>query len=292
MQENFHIIFWKKTKLFIKYNFYYYIKYFPLKLFKSIVFRYTLRNLNAKKRIVQKINPVVYQTWVTNKFNRQHFLKLIEFRKINPDLTFKLFNDNKMDDYMKNHWSNHKIYEIYNRLIYGPMRSDIFRYCILYEMGGYYFDIDKMCLKSLISLHHRNSSALITFDKYHHKKENNKKIAKLMKVSDRIACQWGMGFKKKHIILASLIKNIIDYYKKFKNNNVNEYEVEGSKFTGPAIFTDTIRKVLKKKIDKNICFLKTNFNGYGVFRIKGSHLRYIWTRPAWSHKNIKLLKNK
>jgi len=290
IENNFYSVIWKNIKLFIRYNLYYYIKYFPLKLFKKIIFRYLLKNIKAKKKIVQKINPTVYQTWVTNKFNKQHYLKLLEFRKINPELNFKLYTNNQMDNYMKNNWSTHKIFKVYKQLIYGPMKTDIFRYCILYELGGYYFDIDKMCSKPLISFHSRNSSALITFDKYYHKKENNKKIVKFMKISDQIACQWGMGFQKKHKILSLLIKNIINYYKKYKNIAVQEYDAGGTAFTGPAIFTDTIRNCLKKRIDKSISFIETNFKGYGIFRIKGSHLRYVWARPAWSYKNIKLLK--
>jgi mannosyltransferase OCH1-like enzyme len=287
----FYILIWKKIKLFIRYNLYYQIKYFPLKLFKKKIFRYSLKNLKAKIKIKQNINTIVHQTWVENKFNKKHYLELLKFRKINPELSFKLYNNKQMDNYIKNNWSKHKISEVYNQLIYGPMKSDIFRYCILYDKGGYYFDIDKMCLKPLTSLHDKNASALITFEPYHYKKVNNNNVAKFMRISNKQACQWGMGFQKKSQILLELIENICKYYKKYNNKYVKEYVIEGTKFTGPGIFTDTIRNFLKKKIDKKICFLKTNFDGHGIFRMKGSNLRYIWSRPAWTFKNIKLLKH-
>lgn len=282
---------WKKIKKFVRFNLYYYIKYFPLKLISKFIFKYELKNSNSKIKYKQKINTTLYQTWVTNKFSKNHYYELLKFREINPQLSFKLYNDQQMDNYIKKNWSKHKISKIYNAVNFGPLKTDIFRYCILYDRGGYYFDIDKMCSKPLVSLHPKNASALISFEPYYHKKEKEKKIVKFMKMSNYNACQWGIGFKKKHKILLTLVNNICENFEKKKNICFKTFIKGATKFTGPALFTNTIRNSLKKKIDKNLCFLKTNFNGCGVFRIKGSHWRYILLRPAWTYKNIKLIKN-
>jgi mannosyltransferase OCH1-like enzyme len=282
---------WKKIKKFVRFNLYYYIKYFPLKLISKFIFKYELKNSNAKIKYRQKINTTLYQTWVTNKFSKNHYYELLKFREINPQLSFQIYNDIQMDNYIKKNWSKHKISKIYNAVNFGPLKTDIFRYCILYDKGGYYFDIDKMCSKPLVSLHPKNASGLISFEPYYHKKEKNKKIKKFMKISNYNACQWGMGFKKNHKILLALINNICENFEKNKNIYFKTFIKGATKFTGPALFTNTIRETLRKKIDKNLCFLRTNFNGYGVFRIRGSHWRYIWLRPAWTYKNIKLIKN-
>ena len=50
-----------------------------------------------------------------------------------------------MEDYMKNNWKNNSIYEVFKNSLVGPLKTDIFRYCILYERGGYYFDISRGC---------------------------------------------------------------------------------------------------------------------------------------------------
>ena len=42
------------------------------------------------------------------------------------------------------------------------MRSDIFRHCILYDKGGYYFDISKGTQVSLRSLHSKSTEAIIS----------------------------------------------------------------------------------------------------------------------------------
>jgi len=279
---------WKYFKLFIRYNLYYNLKYKPLKLFSKLIFKYNLSDSTSKIKYNQKISTIVFQTWISNKFSLGHYLGLQMFRKLNPELSFKLYNDKKMDSYMRRRWSEHKIYKVYKKLIFGPIRTDIFRYCILYDKGGYYFDIDKMCKKKLINLHSPSASALLTFEPYFYKKENNKQVSKFLEMKNRYICQWGMGFQKNHPLLNILINKICQKYLVIKNKTFENYFNAGSYFTGPAMFTETVREFLRNKIDKNICFLKTNFNNNGIFRIKGSHLRYVLLRPSWTYKNCKL----
>ena len=281
----------KIIKKYIRFNIYYQLKYLIIKPLSVFIFKYELKNSKFKIKYKQKISTTVYQTWLKKKFNKKHYSALLKFREINPQLSFMLYDDKEMNDYIKKNWSSHPISKVYNKLAFGPLKTDIFRYCILYDKGGYYFDIDKMCTRPLVSLHPKNASGLITFEPYYHKKEMNKKIIKIIKISDNNMCQWGFGFKKKHKILLKLINNICQKFseKKIYNYHYKTFIKGATKFTGPAIFTDTVRNFLRKKNDKNLCFLKTNFNGCGVFRIKGSHWRYILRRPAWTYQNIKLI---
>ena len=46
---------------------------------------------------------------------------------------------------MEKNWGKQNISKIFFKFINGPLKSDIFRYCILYDQGGYYFDISKGC---------------------------------------------------------------------------------------------------------------------------------------------------
>lgn len=286
---NFNYI--KKIRKFIRFNIYWYIKYAPLKILSFFIFRFKLKNLKYKIKYKQKIPTTVYQTWVSNKFNKNHYIQLIKFREINPQLSFKFYDQKQMDMYMKKNWQKHKIFKIYNQVNFGPLQTDIFRYCILYDMGGYYFDIDKMCLAPLTSLHPSNASALITHEPYYHKKEKNLKVKRILKSSNYNLCQWGFGFQKKHIILIMLINEICEKFENYNNYRFKTFIKGATKFTGPALFTDIIRNFIKDKKDKNLFFCRTNFNGFGVFRIKDSHWRYVLKRPAWTYKNVRLTKN-
>ena len=83
----------------------------------------------------------VYQTWETRYLGKTHAKSLIDFRNTNPSMSFYLYDKDKRDNYLKKNWSGHPIYNVYSNSLFGPMKADIFRYCILYDLGGYYFDL-------------------------------------------------------------------------------------------------------------------------------------------------------
>ena len=117
-------------------------------------------------------------------------------------------------------------------------------------------------------------------------------MVRIIRAIHNLRCHYSVNnILKKHKILLALVNNICENFEKKNNIHFKTFIKGATKFTGPALFTNTIREILRKKIDKNLCFLRTNFNGYGVFRIRGSHWRYVWLRPAWTYKNIKLIKN-
>ena len=105
-----------------------------------------------------------YQTWVDKNFGKTHACELKKFRELNPEISWHLFDDGQMDIYMRERWSNRSIFQIYSNSKFGPMRADIFRYCLLYDKGGYYFDIGKGLNKPIRSFHDKSSSAMISFE--------------------------------------------------------------------------------------------------------------------------------
>ena len=118
-------------------------------------------NTNIKD---QKISPIVYQTWSDKYFGRTHFNSLKKFRSLNPDLSFKIYTDQDVDTYMESNWKNNDIYEIFKNSLIGPLKTDIFRYCILYDRGGYYFDISRGCKIPLNKLHNQDTSMIISYE--------------------------------------------------------------------------------------------------------------------------------
>ncbi len=99
---------------------------------------------NSVARSDFRIPPVVYQTWEENLFGRRHLRALERFREINGDLQFILMDRTQRDAYMAESWGHHPVHAIYRGAQFGPMRADIFRYCLLHERGGYYFDAGNM----------------------------------------------------------------------------------------------------------------------------------------------------
>ena len=51
-----------------------------------------------------KIPKIVYQTWENRFFGKTHFKELIKFRNLNQNYSFLLFDKQKRDSYMQEHW--------------------------------------------------------------------------------------------------------------------------------------------------------------------------------------------
>lgn len=236
----------------------------------------------------QKITPIVYQTWVSNEFGRSHAKSILKFRELNKNLTFKIYSDLNMDNYMKDNWANHEIYNIYKKALIGPLRTDIFRYCILYKEGGYYFDISRGCKVPLTKLHNKNSTGIITFeDTFCYIPPRNDKVFKLLRPFNHVL-QWGLGFEKKNKFLDQLINSIIKAYPMFKNKVFSNPKIAILNFTGPGMYTAVLRDFISKHNINNFTQLDIKFNNQGIFKIKGSQFRY-YSNPSYTYfENCKI----
>ena len=74
-----------------------------------------IKDCEKNKRLMSNIEiPLVcYQTWEEKKFYKSHARGLNKFRKLNPELKFKIYDANERDNFMRKEWGKHKIYEIY-----------------------------------------------------------------------------------------------------------------------------------------------------------------------------------
>ncbi len=245
---------------------------------KDDIFEFPLRTM--EDRVVQKnsgdnfiIPPVVYQTWVNRQFGRSHILGLEKFRSINKDLSFYIFDNDMLNDYMKIHWGDHEIYNVFINSKFSAMKADIFRYCILYERGGYYFDINKGCSVPLRSLHMEIDTALLSFEANVTIVPPSTNYIKNITLFNRLVLQWGFGFEKNHPLLSIVIKNICVYYKYFRGKI---FDIPGHAilmFTGPGMLTKSLIEFIDLNMQVQCSFTGTDFNGNG-YVMKGAHVRY------------------
>jgi len=102
---------------------------------------------------------------------------------------------------MENNWLGTKILSIYKNLKFVPARADIFRSCILYAQGGYYFDISKGCRVPLTSLHDEECECLISFEQKDVFISPDRQIFNILKYPEKYILQWGFGFSSGHPFL-------------------------------------------------------------------------------------------
>ena len=220
----------------------------------------TLDDQKASRPPNQKITPIVYQTWVDNKFGKTHARSLLNFRNINKNLSFKLFTNSMMEQYMQQKWGHKNIYTIFKNALIGPLKTDIFRYCILYDQGGYYFDISRSCKIPLTKLHNKNSKFIITYEDTNWFIPPNNKNVFLLKRPFSHILQWGLAFEKKNKFLELLIKEISKSYPFYKNKIFENPKLAILNFTGPGMYTKVMRDYLSKCKKNDYKELDTKFN--------------------------------
>ncbi|MAV29355.1 MAG: hypothetical protein CMF43_06090 [Legionellales bacterium] len=208
-------------------------------------------NVRIDDRVVSQrggyaIPQQVFQTWETRYTGKTHASSLAALRALNPTLSFYLYDAQKRDDYMQTRWGDHPISSIYFNAKFGPLKADLFRYCILFDRGGYYLDFNKDCFRPLNAIHKPEHLGFILFEdtdcyippySEHHLQ---------LKQPFNHLSQWILGFSPGHSFLKLLIDRICDAYPLFKGRVFHHPKLAILNFTGPGMYTSVMREYLAK----------------------------------------------
>ena len=235
-----------------------------------------------------QIPHVVYQTWINKCLPWRMCIEIEKFRHLNKDYSFILFDNSDRDKYMRNSWGDRKIYKIYQNSVFESSKSDIWRYCILYEKGGYYFDIKSSCETPLSKLN-ISKGALISYELNNTYILPSIELLSELKTFDlNLIANWGLGFKKNHPLLRIQIENIEKYSKFFQGKIFKDPKANILTFTGPGMLSKSYRdylKIYKSKIIPN----GVDFFRKGIYQVKGSRYRFKQSSSYGGVKNSKIL---
>lgn len=81
-------------------------------------------------------------------------------KNLNPKYKIKLYDNKKCEKYIKNNFEP-LFYKLFNKIEWGPIKSDLFRTCIIYKEGGIYTDIDNYFYNSFDSIINNNTDMLL-----------------------------------------------------------------------------------------------------------------------------------
>jgi mannosyltransferase OCH1-like enzyme len=98
---------------------------------------YNNKNLNECKF---EIPANIFQTWQSKKIPPLMMENIFLIKKTNPNFRYYFFDDTDCENFIKKNFPV-KVLNAYNNLIPGAYKADLWRYCILYKMGGIYMDI-------------------------------------------------------------------------------------------------------------------------------------------------------
>lgn len=111
------------------------------------------------------IPKIIYQTWKTKNLDVKLQNIRNKIQNLNPTYEMKLFDDNDIEEWIKNTFNDTIIYNTYKKLKIGAGRADFWRYLILYQNGGIYLDIDSNINKPLDLLIQESDKAIISREK-------------------------------------------------------------------------------------------------------------------------------
>jgi len=97
-----------------------------------------------------QIPKIIIQTWKTNDIPDRYKNLISSIKSNNPDYKYLYFSDNDIDIFLKQNYPEY--YETYLKLPVVIQKIDFFRYIAVYHYGGFYFDLDIECYKSLDNL--------------------------------------------------------------------------------------------------------------------------------------------
>lgn len=235
----------------------------------------------TRPRSVHAIPNVIYQTWGSYKFGRTHARLLSEFRALNDDFSFQFFDDRQLaEEYMAEAYKGQPILDIFNRARFGPMKADIWRYCIVFDRGGFYCDINKSVRVRLRDLLAPDASGLISFESRDFPAGAEESSLSAIQHPDKVVMNWMFGFAPGHRLLAQVIDGIVAKYLSYKGRVVKNPKREIIQFTGPEHLTRCLHEFARTHGTAGLQQAGIDFDGNGVFEMAGSYVRYI-QRPSY-----------
>lgn len=233
-----------------------------------------LRDSIGNNNYLGNIPANVFQTWETRKLTRRLHRSVSEFRELNPELSFKLYDANARDAYMEENWSHRDIFSVYRDANFGPLKADLFRYCILFDKGGFYFDISKGVSRPLREFIEPGSNELLSFEGNRSHREAPRALAKRLKKSQHLVAQWGFGFAPGHRILELQIQSIESRESVYRNRSFPNPKAAILEFSGPIPFTESVWGFLSENSNRTINQTEVDFDGAGIYTLPGSAGRY------------------
>ena len=99
------------------------------------------KSKEIKKTEEQLIPKKIHQTWETKNITPGIQSYIDKLKNLNPDFDHELYDKDDRETFLKEHFDD-KVFQAYSRIVPGAMKTDLWRYCLLYKYGGIFSDID------------------------------------------------------------------------------------------------------------------------------------------------------
>lgn len=206
---------------------------------------------------ISKIPKKIYQTWETSKINTPVLSCLLESVKSNnSDYEYNLFDSLERLDFIEKHFDK-DVYDVYQRIVPGAFKADLWRYCVLYIEGGFYCDVDMICLNSFNLLLESDIDLVVPIDLNQNPREGKHNLFNAF-----------IGIIPKHPIMKYCIDIIVDNVMNETWFNTDRLPLE---FSGPGVLGKAVNRFLNRSERESLVGLEGIFDNN---RIKIQFLKF------------------
>lgn len=199
------------------------------------------------------ITKIIHQTYRDKNYPKEIQDNINRLIKMNPDWEYKFYDNSDIEEFIKKNYGD-IIYSYYNRIDprYGAAKADLFRYLLIYKVGGVYLDLKSSIIKPL-------NSTIFDNDEYILSHWNNEQpgeffewglYKELTHISKGEYQQWHIIASAGHPFLRHVIIRVlqkIDTYSPFREG-ISTIGV--LRTTGPIIYSLAIEEVREKYPNK------------------------------------------
>lgn len=107
---------------------------------------------------------VIYQTWGTKTLPPKMKECVEKLKKDNPQFEHHLYDDAACREFIKANFKQ-DVLDTFDQLVPGAYKADLWRYCILYKLGGIYLDIKFQCAPGFSLLEMTNDMDTLVLDR-------------------------------------------------------------------------------------------------------------------------------
>lgn len=223
--------------------------------------------------LVKNIIPrIIHQTYKTGELPLEIATTVNKLKSMNPTFEYRFYDDQDCINFIKDNYDQETL-NLYLSIDsnYGSARADLFRYLLMYKVGGVYLDI-KSC--TTIPLEH----TLLITDEYLLTHWPGRDWAEELNYKHGEFQNWHIICKPGHPFLEKVIETVKDNIKRY-NGEVGKEAV--LRTTGPIAYSKAILTLLNKhrvfkqdspvreyKLEEEIglCYMDTNSHHHSLYK--------------------------
>lgn len=224
-----------------------------------------------------KIPNIIHQTFINRSLPPEIAKIILHNKKVCSQCKFIFYDDNECDIFIKNNFEN-KVYDAYKKIndVYGAMKADFFRYCVLYKLGGIYLDIKSVIKVPLFTIIRKNDICILD------RLRNDKEPFRLFSPTYE---QWLLIFAPNHPYLLEMINLMVHYIEIKYIPRLTNYKLDTKgkilHITGPDAFTKAINHWIKK--NGKILHRSINYDRYFELNVLGDNYKKMYGKYNKKH---------